>query len=265
MVAPRLGLTEFFQLAASLAITEVEIRNDLHGRAIGDGTRPETVRAAAAEAGVTIVSINALQRFDHWTAAREREAIGLARYASASGARALVLVPVNDGRSRMHGDPRARLRRALEGLRPVLADHDVLGLVEPLGFATCSLRSKREAADAIGAAGGRGSFQLVHDTFHHALAGEADLYPALTGLVHVSGVTDHAVALSELRDSHRVLLDAGDRLDAVGQIKALRAAGYSGPLSFEPFAAGVHGLAAARAAIAASRDFLGTQLVTQAA
>lgn len=265
MVAPRLGLSEFFQLAASLAITEVEIRNDLGGRAIGDGAGPETVRDAAAEAGVTIVSINALQRFDDWTAAREREAIGLARYASASGARALVLVPVNDGTIRTTGERRPRLRRALESLRPILVDHRLLGLVEPLGFATCSLRSKREAAEAIGAGRGRESFQLVHDTFHHTLAGEADLYPTLTGLVHVSGVTDHAVPLSELRDSHRVLLDAGDRLDAVGQIKALRAAGYSGPLSFEPFAAGIHGLTEVRAAIAASRDFLGTQLATQAA
>ena len=58
MAAPRLGLIEFFRLAASLGITEVEIRNDLEGRPIRDGTSPEAVGAAAAEASVTIVSIN---------------------------------------------------------------------------------------------------------------------------------------------------------------------------------------------------------------
>ena len=265
MVAPGLGLADFFRLAASLEILQVEIRNDLPRRAIADGTSPEAVRAAAAEAGVTILTINALQRFDDWTAARAREALDLARFASASGARALVLVPVNDGSGTAPGERPRRLREALRSLRPILTEHAILGLVEPLGFRTCSLRSKREAAEAIEAVDGGTSFRLVHDTFHHRLAGEPELFPKLTGLVHISGVADPAVPLAGLADRHRVLVDASDRLDTVGQITALVGAGYDGPLSFEPFAAEIHGLPDARPAVAASMEFITARLETQVA
>ena len=260
MVAPRLGLSEFFQLAASLGITVVEIRNDLDGRPLRDGTPPEAVRAAAHRAGVTVVSINALQRFDDWTTEREREATGLARYAAASGARGVVLVPSNDGSATADGERQSRLRRALRGLLPILADLNILGLLEPLGFTTSSLRSKREAAEAIEDTGGEARYRLVHDTFHHALAREPDLYPALTALTHVSGVTEPSVSLADMRDAHRGLVDAGDRLDSAGQIKALLRAGYAGPLSFEPFAVDFHTQPNPAGAIRASMDYLTTQL-----
>ena len=48
-----------------------------------------------------------------------------------------------------------------------------------------SRRSTRSAA--------RDAFRLVHDTFHHHLAGEAAIFPELTGLVHISGVDDPAL------------------------------------------------------------------------
>lgn len=258
MVAPSLGLVEFFRLAASLGIAEIEIRNDLDGRPIRDGTSPEAVREAAARVGLAIISINALQRFDDWTTAREREARELARFAGACGARGMVLVPTNDGSGGADGERQTRLRSAIRALEPILADQDILGLVEPLGFATCSLRSKREAAEAIKEIGGQ-RFGLVHDTFHHALAGEPEAYPALTTLIHVSGVTDPTVRLADLRDSHRGLVDARDRLDAAGQISALVAGGYAGPVSFEPFAAEVHALANPARAIRASMDYLTTR------
>lgn len=263
MVAPSLGLGEFFGLAASLGIAEVEIRNDLDGRPIRDGTPPEVVRDAAGRVGLAIISINALQRFDDWSAAREREARQLVRYAAGCGARALVLVPANDGSGVADGKRRPRLRAALRALEPILAEQDILGLVEPLGFATCSLRSKREAVAAIEEIDGGRRFGLVHDTFHHALAGEPELYPALTALIHTSGVTDSRAGLADLRDSHRGLVDAGDRLDAVSQIGALVAGGYAGAISFEPFAAEVHALADPARAIRASMDYLTT--VTQKA
>ena len=47
---------------------------------------------------------------------------------------------------------------------------------------------------AIRAAGGEGCYRLVHDTFHHHLAGETAFFPEWTGLVHISGVTDPALA-----------------------------------------------------------------------
>jgi 2-keto-myo-inositol isomerase len=101
---------------------------------------------------------------------------------------------------------------------------------------------------------------LVHDTFHHALAREPDFYPALTALTHVSGVAEPSVSLAEMRDSHRGLVDAGDRLDSAGQIKALLQAGYAGPLSFEPFAPDVHTQPDPAGALRASMEYLTTQL-----
>jgi 2-keto-myo-inositol isomerase len=128
-------------------------------------------------------------------------------------------------------------------------------MVEPLGFAVCSLRYKDVLADAIHAVGGVGTYYMVHDTFHHALAGFGAIYPELTGIVHVSGVKD-MIALDDMRDPHRVLVDADDVLGNVAQIRALRAAGYTGPISYEPFAPSVHALADATAPLEASMDFI---------
>jgi 2-keto-myo-inositol isomerase len=265
MAAPRLRLDEFFALTQKLGITEVEIRNDLTGNAILDGTPPATVKAAAEAAGITIISINALQRFNEWTPAREAEAIQLADYARDCGARALVLVPKNDGTGRANGERQGNLRVALKALAPLLQSRGLIGLVEPLGFEICSLRLKSEAAEAIKAIGGQGVFRLVHDTFHHHLAGEADIFPDMTGLIHISGVSDRSVSVPDMRDSHRVLVDAADRLDNIGQIRAMTAAGYTGPLSFEPFSAEVHALASAEPALRASIDFIRSGVAKTAA
>lgn len=241
MVAPRLSHAALFDLAVRLGVPAAEIRNDLDGVAITDGTPAATVRADAEARGLTILSINALQRFNDWSDARATEAEALAAYAAAAGARALVLCPVNDPAfappeaARLDG-----LRTALRGLAPILKAAGLVGLVEPLGFPECSLRLKAEAVAAIDAVGAGDVFRLVHDTFHHRVAGETALFPDRTGLVHVSGVTDPSVAIADLRDAHRVLVDAADRLDNVGQIRALRAGGYAGPFSFEPFATSVH-------------------------
>lgn len=240
MVAPRLPLPQFIETAKALGIDKIEIRNDLAGNAILDGTSPETVRQLVSEAGIEIISINALQRFNEWTPARATEAEELAAYAAACGAKALVLVPVNDGSGKLEGERQGNLRVALKELMPILEKHSITGLVEPLGFQICSLRSKREAVEAIVAVGGEARFKLVHDTFHHLLAGEPELFPDRTGLVHISGVEDQAVSIGDMRDPHRVMVGGRDRLDNIGQIKALQAAGYKGLFSFEPFAAEVH-------------------------
>lgn len=264
MTVPRLGVEALIALAKGLGMAAVEIRNDLAGQAILDGTPPAAVAAMAERHGVTILTINALQRFNHWSAEREREAVALADYAAACGAEALVLVPANDGTGRANGERQANLRVALQALKPILADRRLTGLVEPLGFETCSLRLKAEAVEAIEGTRTGDVFRLVHDTFHHRVAGETASFPALTGLVHISGVTDPAVALPAMRDPHRVLVDAADRLDNVGQIAALGAAGYQGCFSFEPFAESVHALADPAKAVRASMDFLTNAVATRA-
>lgn len=256
MVAPRLPLQKFIDKAKALGIDRIEIRNDLDGNAILDGTTPETVRGLTEAAGIEILSINALQRFNEWKPARAAEAEQLASYAAACGARALVLVPVNDGSGKAEGERQGNLRLALKGLMPILEKNGIIGLVEPLGFQICSLRSKREAAEAITAIGGGDRFKLVHDTFHHVLAGEPELFPERTGLVHISGVEDQVVSIDDMRDPHRVMVGVKDRLDNIGQIRALLAAGYRGTFSFEPFAAEVHDHEEPTAMIQASMDHI---------
>jgi 2-keto-myo-inositol isomerase len=261
IVTPALRPQAFFQLARSLGLQEVEIRNDLAGNAIVDGTPAADIRAQAAEAGVKIATINALQRFNQWTPEREREAIELADYARDAGAAALVLVPVNDGTGQQDGERQKNLRAALTVLKPIVQERGLLGFVEPLGFEICSLRSKREAVEAIKAIGGQDTFRIVHDTFHHHLAGEPELFPQWTGLVHISGVTDAAVSISDMRDSHRVLVDAQDRLGNIAQIRALLAGGYAGLFSFEPFAEEVQQLENPAEALSRSIALIESQLL----
>jgi 2-keto-myo-inositol isomerase len=263
MVAPQLGLAEFFALARGLGIRDVEIRNDIAGKPILDGTRPGAVRTAAESAGLTIITINALQRFNQWNSEREREAITLADYARDCGSNAIILVPVNDGSGRADGERQRNVVAALKALKPILADHGVRGLVEPLGFSVCSLRWKSEAAEAIDTAGG--DFKLVHDTFHHCLAGEEAIFPQLTGLVHISGVDDPSIAVANMRDAHRVLVGAADRLGNVEQIRSVRAGGYRGPISFEPFAEELRSLVDPARSIGESMDFIRTRAVSLAA
>ena len=109
------------------------------------------------------------------------------------------------------------------------------------------------------------SSPLVHDSFHHHLAGEAALFPARTGLVHISGVDDRAVRREEMRDLHRGLVGPGDLLGNVEQIGTLQAGGYRGAMSFEPFSAAVANLADPASAIEDSMQFIRTRLAAKAA
>jgi 2-keto-myo-inositol isomerase len=78
-------------------------------------------------------------------------------------------------------------------------------------------------------------------------------------------VTEPDLDPAAMRDGHRVLVDAADRLDNLGQLRALVAAGYAGPISFEPFAASVHALADPGPALAASIGHIRTGLAARAA
>jgi 2-keto-myo-inositol isomerase len=242
-------------LAADLGIRVVEIRNDLLGAEIADGTPADALLRDAEQAGVRIAAINALQRFDDWTDARAAEASTLARYARDCGASALVLCPVNDTVDRRDTTRRAAdLRTALGALRPILETAGVHGLIEPLGFAESALRSKRDTLQAVDAVDGSDTFSLLHDTFHHALAGESEMFPARTGLVHVSGVNAPGLAYSEMKDAHRVVVGPDDRLDTLGQLRALFAGGYRGLVSLEPFASAENIETGLRASLALLRS-----------
>ena len=167
----------------------MEIRNDIAGNAILDGTPPSRIRRLAEAAGVRILSINALQRFDDWRAPRPIEAAALADYAQACGAEALVLVPCNDG-SRPD-----RLLPALEGLR-----------ADPAGARADRARRAARVRDLLAAAevGGGGGDRRGRRA--RACSGwcttpstitwpaRRTIFPELTGLVHISGVDDPGLA-----------------------------------------------------------------------
>lgn len=257
MVAPGLSLPEFIDLAHALKVDAIELRNDLAGVEIEDGTPPERVRQLCAAEGLKVLSINALYPFDVWNDERRRQALKLAAYARACGAEGLVLCPLHDPADlRSEAQRSSGLRTALSELAPILREHGLLGLIEPLGFVQCALRHKRTAVAAIRAIGGLDVLRLVHDTFHHHLAGEDEFFPELTGLVHISGVEDRQAPLDSIRDGHRVLVGEADILGNAVQIDALRSGGYRGYLSFEPFAESVHGLADIRQALGASMTHL---------
>jgi 2-keto-myo-inositol isomerase len=145
-------------------------------------------------------------------------------------------------------------------LKPILEARGLLGFIEPLGFEDCALRRKSDAVKAIYAAAGEPVFRLVHDTFHHHLAGEAIFFPNLTGLVHLSGVEDDDLPVERMRDGHRVLVGRADRLGNVRQVRELLARGYRGALSFEPFATEIAQAHDIAARLRASIDYVQGEL-----
>ena len=264
MTVPRTRYSALVDVAARLGCAGVEVRNDLE-TPLFDGRDPGEAGAMARDAGLRILCVAEITRFDAWDEERAQEARDLVRTAAAAGAEAVCLIPCNDNRGMGDGERQANLHTALRELRPMLEDAGVAGHVEPLGFETCTLRHKAQAVEAIEALDAAGTFRLVHDTFHHHLAGGGPLFPEHTGIVHVSGVVDRSLAVSGMRDEHRILVDDRDRLDNTGQIAALMAAGYAGPVSFEVFAPEVHDAGDPGAALGASMEFIRARLAAAAA
>jgi 2-keto-myo-inositol isomerase len=256
IIAPKSDYPAFFDLAASAGFDAVELRNEMDGVAIRNGTPPEAVRDAAQARNLRILSINALRRFNEWNSEREAQARELARYAMTCRAEAIVICPVNDPSFR----PAERLkaiRDALQPLKTILSDSGIRGLIEVVGFSSSSLSRKHEAVEAIDSIDGGNVFRLVHDTFHHHLAKDPNLYPEHTGLVHISGMTEDIVPKN---DVPRILVDARDKMASVRQVAALIEGGYGGYVSFEPFSPAVQNAPHVIDDIRRSADFVANQL-----
>lgn len=264
MTVARLGFAGLLDVAAELGCVGVEVRCDLP-QALFDGMEPDRAGAMARGRGLRILALAEVKRFNDWSEAKAEEALALMRQAQACGAEAVALIPRNDGGGLGNGERQANLRVALKALLPMLEDHGLVGLVEPLGFEACALRHKAEAVEAIEALGARGRVRLVHDTFHHHLAGGGPLFPEHTGIVHVSGVADPHLGTAEMGDRHRVLVDAEDRLGNLAQLRALEAAGWQGPVSFECFAPETHAETDPAGALRRSMAFIAEGLARKAA
>jgi 2-keto-myo-inositol isomerase len=256
MTVARMSFRDLAALAARLGCIGIEARNDLP-QPLFDGMPPEAAGALLRDHNLRLLALAEVKRFNDWSDAKAAEALDLMTIAKAAGAEAVSLIPRNDNQGMGNGERQAALRVALKALKPMLEDHDLIGMVEPLGFETCALRHKSEAVEAIEAVGGKGRFMLVHDTFHHTLAHGGPVFADHTGIVHVSGVVDQTVSLAGMRDPHRVLVTPGDRLGNVAQIAALQAAGWDGPVSFEAFAPEVHELDDPETALRASMAHIG--------
>lgn len=255
MTVARLSFQELVALASRLGLVGIEVRNDLP-QPLFDGMDPAAAGEHLRKNGLRLLAVAEVKRFNDWSDDKAAEALALMKIAKAAGAEAVSLIPRNDNLGMGNGERQAALRVALKALKPLLEDHNLIGMVEPLGFEICALRYKSEAVEAIEAVGGKGRFKLVHDTFHHTLAQGGPIFPEHTGIVHISGVTDQSVSVSEMRDPHRVLVTAGDRLGNVDQIVALQEAGWNGPCSFEAFSPLVHALSDPASALKDSMDFI---------
>lgn len=235
MSCPALNPLQLLEVAKELGDGAVELRNDVRENSISDLKTATEIGERARELGVRVLTINALYPFNVWDEERISQARHLASLCRAVGAEALVCCPLNSGEHSKDDHIRlSQLRDALRGLKPILQEFGLQGLIEPLGFPISSLRLKREAVDAIYSVGAEDCFKLVHDTFHHKGAQEREYFPGMTGLVHASGVEDE-ISTDDMLDGHRVFVGPNDRLDNLEQIRSLLNAGYGGFVSFEPF------------------------------
>lgn len=237
IMRPKGKVSDFINLAKTAGFAAVELRNDLPDTRVYGCESAEEIRNAAKAAGVKIITLNALQRFNDPALFSEKviEIEELAKIAADINCGMLVLCPVNDANdNRSPEQQHENLAQALKLYEPILNAYNITGLIEPLGFSICSIRTKAQAVKAIKETGLSACYKITHDTFHHYLAGEDKVFPAETGLVHVSGVLPGKDKV-DITDDDRILVTSKDCMGNREQVKALIDGGYTGPVSYEAF------------------------------
>lgn len=268
MTCPDFSFGELVDLAAANSCIGVEVRNDLSGD-IFSGLDPIKARQLASEKQIRILGLAQINNFNSVSAgaleATFSAAEKLVNIAVAGGAESVCLIPRNDGQDCDSTVRTRNLRTALVELKPLFREAGVVGMIEPLGFCTSSLRKKQEVVDAIVESGSEDCFQLVHDTFHHYLAGEKKCFAVHTGMVHVSGVVSRELTPSQMQDCHRELVNGQDLLNNLDQLEMLMAEGYKGPVSMEVFAPEVHNSPDLAVRLRDSFDFISSGLAARVA
>jgi 2-keto-myo-inositol isomerase len=243
ILIPDANLEEFYKLSSDMGLHKIELRNDLPGKGIIDACSPNQVKELSDKYEISIVTINALQKFNLGAVLPDalEELKGLIDLAASIDCKAVVLVPNNDTDDIRDSEViMQETVAALKAYGPLFDDSGVLGYVEPLGFEQCSLRSKVTAMHAIQESGCN-NYKIVHDTFHHHLGPDTadtldnDYDIAYSGLVHLSGV-ESDIPFDEYKDEHRIFITEKDNLENLAQIEQLTKLGYKGDFSFEPFA-----------------------------
>ena len=141
MTVTRMGFVQLLDTAAALGCVGVELRNDLP-QPLFDGMDPAGAGALARAKGLRVLALAEVKRFNDWSDDKAAEALALMKIAQAAGAEALSLIPRTDNLGMGNGERQTALRVALKVLKPMLDDHGLTGLVEPLGFEICALRYK---------------------------------------------------------------------------------------------------------------------------
>ena len=239
ITVPHLSWLELLNFARDIGASGVEFRNDL-SIPLFSGEIPEKVAEAVNNAGLQLFGLSQVYPFNSYTNQVEKKVCDLIDIAKRSGAQTISLIPNNDGKIETINEREAKLKFALNEIKPILEEAKMIALLEPLGFETSSMRTKEQAINAIDYVGGSSVFKLVHDTSHHHLAQENQIFPKHTKIVHISGVIDRGLSINEMRDRHRELIDVNDVLGNIEQIKNLTDKGYDGPISFEVFSPQVH-------------------------
>ncbi|MEJ8560536.1 TIM barrel protein [Yoonia sp. GPGPB17] len=259
MTVPNASTYQLLEVAEALGCVGVELRNDL-GRTLFEGEDATAIATTAAAKGQRILALAEVKAFNKNPDDKQEAAQVLIHTAVACGAEGVALIPAVASEETSRDDQRIALRRALDVLQPLLQNVGLKGLIEPLGFPTSTLRFKEDVVAVLDDMHRPACFGIVHDTFHHHVAGEASIYADLTAIVHISGVTDPVPKADQMTDAHRVLVDRDDRLDNIEQLRKLNAAGYTGPASFEAFAPSIHDMKDPTAALAGSIAFINSQL-----
>jgi len=234
MTMANASYAELLDVASGLNCVGVELRTDL-ADALFSGSDAAVAAQSARDKKLRILALSEVTAFNDPSHKKLEQAESLMQIARSCGAEAISLIPRNDAQYTAKKIRTEHLRQALLALAPLLKSYGLIGFIEPLGFEESSIRHKREVVDMLESLNCTEQFKLVHDTFHHYLAGDDEFYPQHTGIVHVSGVVESNLTKSELTDAHRVLVDSFDCLDNIGQIRVLFEGGYTGPVSYEAF------------------------------
>jgi 2-keto-myo-inositol isomerase len=244
IIKPQLPLEEFLKFTADLGIKYVELRNDFTDKGILDGLSDAVLRKTFKDTAIKALTINALYPFEDVKVLKENieKLKGLIAEAKRINCPQIVMCPLNDANDKRSPGQRAdELLTALTVYGPLFAEAKMIGLIEPLGFEICSLRTKKAALEGIAKCEYSTCYKLLHDTFHHYLSGEAELFPKETAIIHVSGVRA-GKPKAAITDEDRILVTKDDIMDNRDQIRALRQGGYTEPISYEPFSSQVRDL-----------------------
>ena len=147
-----MSFRELVRLAAGLGCSLIEVRNDLK-TPLFDGLAPEEACATAHAQGVQITAVAEVAAFNDGSNRAFDQLCELADIASRCGANGVSLIPWLASGNTLEPISREacveQLSHTFEEFAPVLAKHQLIGFIEPLGFQHASLRFKADAVAAM--------------------------------------------------------------------------------------------------------------------